>query len=468
LKNSIRKFLLVYLLLAIGITTTLTAVGNYYLNKQDIQEHFDTIMAVSGLSYEALLADHPKERHLKKIQSALEGVPDKIGVYYPPVDPTKPLLEDYINRLTFQYWSSDNQRLLYTPEAPDLELDSIPDGFSNAWINNQEWRVFTATNHASGAKFILSEQYDTRNELRTRIAQDDLYIMLITFPLSGLLIWIVIGRGLKSLDKVANEVAHRAPSHLEPVKVEDAPEEIKPIIDELNKLFFRLQEGFEREKRFAADAAHELKTPLAVIKTQAQVALKATKKAEKNEAIDKIISGIDRTTHIVQQLLTMSQLVPDAEHISGFEQVDLVKVTRDMVATLAPKAIEKHIELEFESGKKLPKLHGNTTAICILVRNLVDNAISYTPSKGEVSVKIYKSDNHMMLEVSDNGPGISKNLHKRVFERFYRVVGNKAPGSGLGLAIAKQIVDLHRGSIKLSKPAKHSGLIVTIHFPYKL
>lgn len=456
MKTSIRKFLLINLLLAISITTSLTAIGNYYLDQKDIQEHLDTLMAATGLSYAAFLGDKLSENVLQPIQAKLQSSsPDSL----------KKPGEETIDRFSFELWSNDGKRLLHSSNPPQLKLDSIKDGFNNAFINNERWRIFSTLNQTSGSRLILAERYELRNELARRIAYDDLYIMLLTFPLSGLLIWIIIGRGLLSLDRVAKEVAHRAPTHLEPVNLEAIPEEIKPMIDELNKLFFRLQEGFDREKRFAADAAHELKTPLAAIKTQAQVALNTNVLDEKNTAIKKLITSVNRTTHIVQQLLTMSRLVPDAPNTTGFEPVNLIRVTRDMLTIMAPLALEKNIELEFQSDKNTPDFQGNTTAICILIRNLVDNAIRYTDDHGVILVRVQPNDGHVMLEVTDNGPGIPKELYARVFERFFRVLGHKSSGSGLGLAIVKQICELHRARIELNQPQDNPGLRVSIYFP---
>ncbi|MDF1683305.1 MAG: ATP-binding protein [Legionellaceae bacterium] len=457
MKKSIRKFLLINLLLAISLTTLLTAIGNYYLDEKDIQEHLDTLMAVAGLSYATFLGDNLDEASLKPIQAAL--------LHIPATDPKHPSLDTMMDRFSFELWSNSGQRLLHSPNAPLLDLDTIHDGFNSAVINHERWRIFSTLSKPSGSRLILAERYHIRNELARRIAHDDLYIMLLTFPLSGLLIWIIIGRGLLSIDRVAKEVAYRAPTHLEPVSLDAIPEEIKPMVDELNKLFFRLQEGFEREKRFASDAAHELKTPLAAIKTQAQVALNTPILEEKNTAITKLITSVNRSTHIVQQLLTMSRLVPDTPNITGFESVDLIRVTREILAMMTPLAIEKHADLEFQAAKNTPYFQGNTTAICILLRNLIDNAIRYTDEHGLISVRVRPDDGHVMLEVEDNGPGIPKELHTRVFERFFRVLGNKSSGSGLGLAIVKQICELHHARIELCTPQKHSGLIIRIYFP---
>lgn len=373
--------------------------------------------------------------------------------------------KNYMDKFNFQVWTNGGKLLLHSPTAPKIPLTSEIDGFSDRFLANQKWRVFTTYNDKAGIRTVLAERYDTRNELGHRIAQDDLYIMLLTFPLSGLLIWIIIGRGLDSLDRVAQEVANRAPTHLEPVDLQEVPEEIKPVIDELNKLFYRLQEGFEREKRFAADAAHELRTPLAALKAQAQVALNTGNIDEKNQALHKLIASVNRSTHIVQQLLTMSKLVPGSTGINDVDEVNLIKVAREIMAMLAPSALEKQIELEFEHDDNLPVLDGNSTAIGILIRNLVDNAIRYCKENGKVVVRVFQRENQLIFEVSDNGPGIPEELQSRVFERFFRVLGNKSPGSGLGLAIVRQICDLHGAKVELESPKEGTGLIVRVLFP---
>ncbi|WP_392537424.1 ATP-binding protein [Legionella sp. 227] len=465
MKSSIRKFLLINLLLAITITTTLTAIGNYYLDQKDIQDHLDSLMAVSALSYQALLGDDLHERPLSKIQEALETIPQKIDTYYQKRFLNEEPPENYLDKFNFQVWTNGGKLLLHSSSAPKIPLTSEVDGFSDKKISKQDWRVFTTYNDKAGIRTVLAERYDTRNELGHRIAQDDLYIMLLTFPLSGLLIWIIIGRGLDSLDKVAEEVANRAPSHLEPVDLHEVPEEIKPVIDELNKLFFRLKEGFEREKRFAADAAHELRTPLAALKTQAQVALHSNDVEEKNQALQKLIASVNRSTHIVQQLLTMSRLVPEAAHMEEKDEVNLSRLTREILAMLAPAAVEKQIDLEFESDAENLIIYGNSTALGILIRNLVDNAIRYCNEHGRIIVRLAKLKNEIMLEVSDNGPGIPSELQSRVFERFFRVLGNKSPGSGLGLAIVQQIAELHGGRLMLDTPKEGTGLIVRFFVP---
>ncbi len=468
MKSSIRKFLLVNLLFAVTITTTLTAIGNYYLDQKDIQEHLDTLMAISAMSYQALLGDDIHQRKLDIIQNALDTIPHKIETYYEHIGDKPP--QYYLDKFNFQVWSSGNKLLLHSSGAPKFPLATQSDGFNNKYFDQQRWRVFTTNNSKAQIKTVLAERYDTRNELGQRIALDDLYIMLLTFPLSGLLIWIVISRGLDSLESVAKELANREPNHLKPVNIESLPDEIRPVIDELNKLFFRLKEGFERETRFAADAAHELRTPLAALKAQAQVALNTNDINEKNIALQKVIASVNRNTHIVQQLLTLSKLVPDQNGAEDLDDVNLSKITREILVMLAPAAIEKQIELEYESDThgSIATFPGNPTAISILVRNLVDNAIRYTQANGSVRVRVYSQQSDVVLEVQDSGPGIPKAFRSRVFERFFRELGNQSTGSGLGLAIVQQIAVLHHADIVLDDPSdKRSGLVVRVFFHLK-
>ena len=465
MKSSIRKFLLINLLLAIAITTTLTAIGNYFLDQEDIQDHLDTLMAVSALTYQALLGDDLSHREISSIQTKLQHIPQMIKTYYPVPHLYEQPPSYYIDRFNFQVWTDDGKLLLHSPNAPSTPLTKDTSGFSDNIINKLNWRVFSTYNPDAKIRTVVAERYDTRNDLGQHIAQDDIYIMLVTFPLSALLIWFIIGRGLNSLNQVAQEVANRAPSHLEQVNISNVPDEMKPLVDELNKLFFRLKEGFEREKRFTADAAHELRTPLAALKTQAQVALNSDNIDEKNAALQKLIASVNRSTHIVQQLLTMHKLVPEAASINDLDDVNLSRVTREILAMLAPSAVEKQVELEFDAADNLPTFPGNTTAIGILIRNLVDNAIRYCNSGGHIVVRVYQQNHERVLEVRDNGPGIPEELRSRVFERFFRVLGNKGPGSGLGLAIVQQICTLHHARVILETPPEGTGLIVKVFFP---
>jgi two-component system sensor histidine kinase QseC len=290
-------------------------------------------------------------------------------------------------------------------------------------------------------------------------------VSLITCLILGLLIWIIIGHGLRKLYILAENLQHRSGTDFTPINTKNLPIEIKPIINGLNNLLSHVKTAFERNKRFAADAAHELRTPLAALKTQAQVALLASTIKDSKSAIQKVLYGTDRCTHIVQQLLTLSRLGKES-NLQNMKTLDLTLVTKDILTQLVPYAIEKNIDISLIEPKKRIKIKGNETTIGILIRNLVDNAIRYTPNNGYVAVTIFNNTKNVILRVADSGPGIPVELHSQVFERFYRILGTKTSGSGLGLPIVKQIAKLHKATIKLSAPKKGMGLIIDVLFPF--
>lgn len=246
--------------------------------------------------------------------------------------------------------------------------------------------------------------------------------------------------------------------------MEEIPIEIKPLVAELNQLFTRLKLAFERNKRFAADAAHELRTPLAALKTHVQVALKADTDDDRNKALEKVLESVDRSSHVVAQLLTLSRL-GEEEPLTDLRVFDLHKLATEIIAYLASHAIEKNIEIELAPPPQNPRMFGNDIAIGILIRNVVDNAIRYTPNNGAVKIQILEGENQVIFRVTDTGPGVPIDLRERIFERFYRILGTKASGSGLGLPIVKQITTLHRGTIHLSTPLNGIGLQLDVAFP---
>ena len=458
MQQSIRRFLLVNLLLSITITTSITAVGNYFLDEKDIQSHLDAFLEQATHSFQALLTPDLSLKQIRTMQTALDHLSSYRNYEHPRI---KRIGEKF----QFQVWDKNGHLILRSPKAPKLPLSNGEIGFSHTNIEDVPWRVFTSTNRISGYSVVVAERNDTRDDLVRLIAKDDLYIMLLTYPILGLLIWVVVGRGLSSIHRVAEEVSHRAPNYLEPVDLHTVPVEIKGLVDELNHLLLRLQQGLEREKRFSADAAHELRTPLAALKTQAQVALQAMSEDELKNALKKVIKGVDRSTHVVEQLLTLSRLMPDANVIEDQSRINLKYIVAEELALLAPLAIKKEIELALVAPDRNYPIMGNSAALTILVKNLVDNAIRYSPKESKIHVQITQDEHTITFKVIDSGPGIAAELRSRVFERFYRVLGTKAHGSGLGLAIVQQIANLHHAQVKLGSSQELKGLEVVISFP---
>jgi two-component system sensor histidine kinase QseC len=440
----------------------ITAAGNYYLNRNDIERHSDIELVKSGFLLTALLTQDV--RYLTTIQSRIDNIHQNAATFFAHKHRHYfPLMSD---QFQFQIWDRENKLLLRSHNAPLVPFASNNEtGLLTKQFGNTSWRIFTSYDPNLGMRIEVAEKMDVRDQLEENIRQDNIYIMLITYSIAGLLIWFIIGKGLESIRKVAYEVSHRAPTYLQSVDVTHVPDEIKPLVIELNHLLTRIQEGMEREKRFAGDAAHELRTPLAALKTQAQVALQATDETDKKNHLRNIISSVDRCTHIAQQLLTLSRLDSQGGALTDVIHLNLTKLVAEIVAQIAPLAIEKNIEIELVTANDSIFIYGNLTAISILIRNLVDNAIRYTPAEGKVHILIEQINQHVVLKVQDTGPGIPAELRQRVFERFFRVLGSKAPGSGLGLSIVQQIAQLHNAQVVLGSNENGKGLEVKVIFP---
>lgn len=446
--RSIRRFLLISLFISITIASSITAIGNYLLDKGVIQPYldeklirfFNIIEAINESVGVSASIEHLVEKNLEKIE--------------PPQSS---------QHLSFQVWNKKGELVFHSGHL-HAPLYNVPIGFSDTVIEGNDWRVYANYDKDTQDKIVVSEIYDVRDTLADEIARNNAYILLVTYPIFGILIWLIVGIALRSITRVTGEISNRASTYLEPVVADNIAVEIKPLVSELNQLFIRLKLAFDRNKRFAGDAAHELRTPLAALKTQAQVAIKAENPAERNNALLKVIQGVDRSSHVVAQLLTLSRLGQE-EALKDISIIDLHKLTTEIMTFLVPIALEKNIEIELSGPDHPALILGNDTALGILIRNIVDNAIRYTPPGGSVKVIIADDNQSVSLRVIDNGPGIPVELRERVFERFFRILGTKASGSGLGLAIVSQIAELHHAQINLSSPPSGKGLQFEVVFP---
>jgi two-component system, OmpR family, sensor histidine kinase QseC len=463
---SIRTFLLINLLLSVTLITSLAIIGNLFLAHKDIQAQLDAQLIQTARRMEAFFSDGVTHRDMQLVQRSLNLKINSDIVYKKNNEEVSKKVKQAENTLEFQIWNKNGNLILHSPKAPKVPFSSGKPGLSILWLKGLSWRVNTVYNSKNGFTIMVAERSNYRQQLENKLTKDSIFIMLITYPFLGLLIWIIVGRGLDTLKKVATEVRQRAPSNLRPVDLESVPAEIEPLVGELNGLFHRLQEAFHRNKRFTADAAHELKTPLAALSAQTQVALRASTTEDRNQALLKVLAGVNRSTHVVQQLLTLSRMDPEAE-INEPTEINLAKQCSEIAAVLAPEAIAKNIDLELLTPTNTATIIGNATSIGILIRNLVDNAIRYTQENSFVKIKVSQTADTVTLHVIDNGPGIPEELRQRVFERFYRVIGNKTTGSGLGLSIVSQIAKLHRADIKLETPENGVGLEVQVIFPRK-
>lgn len=467
--SSIRKRLLSLLMITMVIVLAFIALGNYYLDRGDIEHHLDAMLGEAAFAFQALVGNDLLHRNIPELQQKLNNIP-VISKSYLSIINNKDITNIH-ERFQFQVWNDSLSKLIiHSAHAPFVPFTNGTNGFSWITIHGQTWRVFTASDPINHTIFCIGERDDVRAEIGNIIARDDFLIALLAFPLLALAIWIVISRSLRPLQTISSEVASRVPGYLEPVKVQYVPSEIRPLVDEINKLLLRLNRALDREKRFAGDAAHELRTPLAALKAQVQLIIATqTQNPDMAEHTQRLLATVDRSSHIIEQLLTLSRIIPEAtEGFHDFTSVDLHRITTETLALLVPHALEKSIELSLECPDGPVMLNANTTMLGILIRNLVDNAIRYSPEHSEVLVNIEKTPQAIILSVADNGPGIPPELRSRVFERFYRILGTNTQGTGLGLAIVQQIASLHQAEVRLGAGVEGRGLTVTITLPLNL
>ena len=463
---SIRQRLLATLLTVVAGSWLITAFVVYHDARHEIEELFDAQLAQSA---RVLLA---MSTHELAEQQAYQNHAGKDG----PLEPALlPYADDaanlssggheYEHKLALQIWTADNQLALHTANAPEQPLADQPAGFSNKMIDGKTWRVFALEDQDSGLRIQVAQSLEIRDELTGDISGRLLTPVLLSLPVLALLIGYGIRHAMQPLVRLARNVGNLEPGQLTPLPLENIPEESRPLVESLNRLFAQLQTAFDNERRFTADAAHELRTPLAALKIQAQVALGASDEASRQHALQRIVQGVDRATHLVEQLLTLARLDPE-DALRDADTLTLSSIAQETLTELANSAHEKNIELALD-GDCPGKIIANQGAIYILLRNLLDNAIRYTPEGGTVNARIHceKQDkNAVWLTISDNGPGIAPEQQNRVMERFYRGESGQTTGSGLGLSIVQRIVEHHHASMTLEK-SDLGGLEVSIRFP---
>ena len=447
--KSIRRWLLKRLLLAVAGLWLILAALVYTSTRHEVEEVLDSELAQYARVLQMLAATRKADNIGELAIGAYSGQHSDVGHHYE-------------RKLRFQAWSSDGKLLLHSADASADALAPTVAGYSVESKASQQWHTFTllAGPGDVDVHVRVAERADVRDEMVAEIVLSQLAPGLLALPISAILVWIVVGRGLQPLQQVAAEVSQRSPDQLEPLRQLETPTEIEPLVDALNRLFERLQTAFERERRFLADAAHELRTPLAAIKAQAQAALGASDPTQRRRALDNIVRGVDRAAHLEAQLLTLARLDPEAREALRPVEINLGQLAREVLSELAPAAIAKEVELGLEGEENL-RAHGDPDLLAILLRNLVDNAIRHTPPAGTVSVQLSQEKRHTILTVSDTGPGIPAAERERVFERFYRGQTRNGAGSGLGLSIVRRIAELHGATVRL-RSAASVGLAVDI------
>ncbi|OHC91293.1 MAG: hypothetical protein A3J87_01805, partial [Sideroxydans sp. RIFOXYB12_FULL_59_6] len=312
-----------------------------------------------------------------------------------------PLLHKYSRRVAFQVWDEERVLRLHSANAPTQLLATQEQGYSNSVIDGKRWRVFGTLNESGNNLIQVAERTEMREELAENIAGNLLKPLLFSLPLLALLLWIAVSRSLQPLIKLTAEIGRREPENLLALGTTSAPAEVQPLIERLNQLFTRIDTSMQKERRFTADAAHELRTPLGGIKAQAQVALASVNDEQRCHALDNVIAGCDRTTRLIEQLLTLARIDNLSDDLT--EACPLKSIAAEVIAQIAPMALKQDVRLELtaENGRVVS---GNPLLLRIFLRNLIDNAVRHTPSGTRVKVEIGDINGQTRLSVTDSGP----------------------------------------------------------------
>lgn len=310
----------------------------------------------------------------------------------------------------------------------------------------------------------VAETRKKRDALASRIISGVLLPQFAIIPLAVMLVWLGLSRGLRPLSRLRERMARRRPGDLSPLDIRRAPEELQPMVRSFNELMARLEENLHAQQRFIADAAHQMKTPITGLRTQAELAMRESDPVQLHRSIEQIALGTERAGHLIRQLLTLARAESSHEKLHRFEIVDLEALARDVTLQWVERAHSKRIDLGFEGSDWPLAIDGVPLLLREMTNNLLDNALKFTPEGGRVTVRLLAGEN-AILEVEDNGIGVVEAERERVFERFYRVLGTRTEGSGLGLAICREIVEQHGGRIKLLAGIDGHGTRVIVEIP---
>ncbi|AMK76491.1 MULTISPECIES: ATP-binding protein [Methylomonas] len=440
--RSLKKQLLLSLLSSLLLVWGVTAYISYKQTRAEIAELFNAELAQSARVVHAFVENMVRQRALTKLWEH-----DKT----PELFDTPILGHKYERKIAFQLRSVKEGLVLRSESAPEFALSLTRNGYSETMLDGQLWHVFSLSTENGNYVIHVGQRDDIRRQLVEGIAGQQVIGFLIALPILGVMIWWIVSRTLSPVNQVKEQLASRAAGYLQPLSVDNLPDEVLPVVTQINSLFAMLEQAFANERNFTSDASHELRTPLAGLLTQIQVAQKATDTQMRDQALQKAQQAVSRMTHTVQQLLTLSRVQHQQAGIAK-QSVDVNEALIEVISDLDHAARDKRIDIELQ-GKPGLLINANPQLFQVLLRNLIDNAIKYSPIEGRIKVVCRREKNRLHLTVEDSGPGVADDDYQRITQRFYRCVetANSVEGSGLGLSIVQRIVALHAAEIDFAK-----------------
>jgi len=363
----------------------------------------------------------------------------------------------------FQYWTDAAHLRFATDDVRDLAFDAAPSGFTDLRIDGKRWRIFTLAMPARGV-VRTAERYDSRRDIARALLLQNVAPLLIGLPLLALLVAWAVRRGLAPLARIAGRLDERAPDATDAVDTHDAPREVEPLMAALNGLLQRMRGMFDNERQFTANAAHELRTPLAGALVHIDNARAAADPATRDEALGEARRGIERMSRVVNQMLDLARW-DAAAAMRDFAPVDLGRCIDEEFAALGLATLDKDIEIVRRIDDDARIIEGWEPGLRTVLRNLLDNAIRYGFRHGRVDVEVARREGRCLLTIEDRGPGIAPSQRIAMLERFRRGAQSPAEGSGLGLSIVARIVHLHGAQLVFADAPSGQGLRVEILFP---
>jgi two-component system sensor histidine kinase QseC len=359
--------------------------------------------------------------------------------------------------------ATDGALLLRSANAPNVPLAEPTKGFSDSITDGTHWRVYTASDTEHEMVFHIAENHATRESIARKVAWRTLAPLLVALPLFGMLVWWVVGRGLRPLDRLGDELAARSPTDLRPVRSGPLPLELVELVDRLDALLQRIRDSLDSERRFTSHAAHELRTPVAAMRAQTEVALGTDDASVRDAALRQSLQACDRMSRLVTQLLVLAR-ADDATALPVGSLCRLDLIAEQVLADVASDESADGVNLSLDAPAAVG-VEGDPALLDALIRNLAENAVRHGGPGANVRVAVTTRDGDALLTVEDDGPGVPREVLNQLGRRFFRGPETRASGSGLGLSIVLRIAELHRGNVRFSSGDVGRGFKAEVTLP---